>query len=123
MGADWKGDHMSKNYRLPNGVKRPPSWVVLYVSSLLCGYSDREKYIELNPDAPRRIIDNYQRINRAIDDGLADATAPGERDMIFRSIRDMTGYERIYNYPGGRERFYHIKNSAIACIAKRMRIM
>lgn len=110
-------------YRIPTGVKRPPEWVVMYVSSLVCGYTDRELYIKLNPAGEKRLTDNYLRINRAIDDGLSEAVAPGEREAIYRAIKDMTGYERTINYPGGRERFYHVKYAAIACIARRMRVI
>lgn len=97
-----------------------PQWVVMYVSSLFCGYSARKCYIEDHHEDTRR-IEHYRELNGIIDHALDAATEPGERDVIFKSIKNMTGYNNVYGFPGGARRFYAVKEQVLREVAERLR--
>lgn len=98
-----------------------PQWVAMYVSSLLCGYHYRAQYIESNT-GDKITADQYRQINNAIDSGLA-VVDPHKRQIMFKSIKHMTGYNNAYGYHGGKDSFYAAKAEVIRTIAKSMHVL
>lgn len=98
-----------------------PQWVVMYVSSLFCGYGYRAAYIGCNEDNSPTAA-RYKQINGIID-GCMETVNPHERDVIFRSIQNMSGYNNAYGFYGKKERFYAIKAAVVRNVAAQMGVI
>ena len=97
-----------------------PSWVEETVRALMRGAPARELYIYKNPSDGNKITRHYREIDCAIERGLSSVCCPAEADIIRRAIIGRVGYDGIYGFPGGRNRFYAIRQRVISAIAREL---
>ena len=87
------------------------------------GYNDRQREIALGDKGDSRralVLAEYERINRAVDDGLAIIKQESLRVQIKRALIGQVGFNSMLEHFCGRNQFYAYKRLVLTEIAKRL---